>query len=95
MGKEVSNIADAQLTILSESVAKKKIPDKMMRDAFMALSVSIFQEFFLSSDTKFFLFNGMKVNLQEMGYSDEEMKDFVDAFNEAVKQFNQKNSFMG
>lgn len=71
------------------------IPQKMMSDAFAALSVSILQEFFMSGDTKYMVFQGMISNLEKMGYSENDIEEFRTATNTAFEKFHNPNSFMG
>lgn len=72
-----------------------KIPDMMCKDAFIALSVSLLQEFFMSGDTKYMIFQGMLSNLEKMGYSQKDMEKFRKAVNESFEKFHTANSFMG
>ena len=72
-----------------------EIPDAMMKDAFIALTVAMFQEWSLSSSHKYFLFAGLLTNLEQMGYGVEEMNAFKTSLNESIQKFNKTNSFMG
>lgn len=71
------------------------IPDKMVKDAFPALALSILQEYFLSGDTKVVIFQGMLHNLEKMNYSKEEIEEFRKAVNVCFDKFHKPNGFMG
>ena len=71
-------------------------PDMVnMKDAFVALSLSLMREMFLSSDTKYFIFLGMKHNLEEMGYDAKSIKTFLEAVDKARANHTTVNNFMG
>lgn len=72
-----------------------KIPDSMLKDAFPALTLAILNEFFLSSYTKYFIFQGMLSNLEKMNYSEEEIEEFRKAINQCYANFHKPNGFMG
>ena len=87
LGKEI---------ILKPIDFKVNVSNQLCRDAFFALTMSIFEEWFLSSDTKYLIFSNMVAKLKESGfYSKEELNEFIEKFNEAMKKFNTSNSFMG
>ena len=87
LGKEI---------ILKPIDFKVNVSNQLCRDAFFALTMSIFEEWFFSSDTKHLIFSNMVEKLKESGfYSKEELNEFVLKFNEAMKKFNKTNSFMG
>jgi len=71
------------------------IPENMVKDAFPALALAILQEYFLSGDTKKFMFYGMLSNLKKMGYSENEIEDFKKGVNECFAKFHKPNGFMG
>lgn len=71
------------------------IPENMVKDAFSALALSVLGEFFLSGDSKYFIFQGMLSNLEKMNYSEKEIEKFKVAVNEAIKKFHKPNDFMG
>jgi len=71
------------------------IPDSMIKDAFPALALSILNEYFLSGDTKYFIFQGMLHNLEKMNYSAEEIEEFRKAINVCFAKFHKPNGFMG
>ena len=64
-------------------------------NAFVALSVALMQEYFMSSDTKYFIFLGMKRNLEKLGYSAESIEEFLEAVDKARAAFTRTNGFMG
>ena len=74
---------------------RRKLPDNMISDAFTALCISVLQEPMMSSDAKYFLLTSMCSNLETMGYSTEDMNDFKDSLNAAIKTFMTVNNFMG
>jgi len=77
-------------------MASKVLPEKMMSDAFIALSLSLLQESFMSSDTKLFILQNMLDNLKQTGkYTEKEMDNFKDCMNQVIKMFMTTNSFMG
>lgn len=71
------------------------IPESMIKDAFPALALAILNEFFLSGDTKYFIFQGMLHNLEKMNYSEEELNEFKKAVNVCFAKFHKPNGFMG
>lgn len=78
-----------------DSFTDLSIPDEMFKDAFAALTISILKEFMMSSDSKYFLFQGMLYNLEKMGYTKEEMENFTSCMDVAFKKFHKPNDFMG
>lgn len=74
---------------------KSNLPTNMTSDAFTALCVSILQEFFMSTDAKTMIFEGMLYNLKTMGYTEIEMDKFRERVNQAIITFHKPNSFMG
>lgn len=74
---------------------EEQIPDAMMRDAFIALSLSVLRDGWISSDTKYFIFDGMMKNLEGAGYSVEQREQFRTAMNIAAQRFSVTNNFMG
>ncbi len=64
-------------------------------NAFVALSLGIMQEHFMSGDTKYFLFLNMGHNLEKMGYSKEAINDFFKLVDKARAAFTTRNDFMG
>ena len=66
-----------------------------MKDAFVALSLSIMRETFMSSDTKYFIFLRMKGNLEEMGYDEKSIQIFLQAVDKARANHTTANNFMG
>lgn len=90
---EIKEKISDKIEILKTTTAQ--VPDKMMKDAFIGLSVAMFQEFFMSSDLKYLLFSAMLSNLEKMGYTPEEMNTFKSSLNESIQKFNQRNDFMG
>lgn len=71
------------------------LPEKIIKDAFVSLALSVLKEPMMTSDTKFFIFNGMFSNLKKMGYSDEDIEKFGAGIEKAKKAFMTVNSFMG
>lgn len=71
------------------------VPENMVKDAFPALALAILQEYFLSGDTKKFMFYGMLSNLEKMGYSKNEVEEFKKGVNECFAKFHKPNGFMG
>jgi hypothetical protein len=90
MGKDVQIIRNITET------AGKDLPEKMMKDAFIALTLSLLGEFFLSGDTKMVVLQGMLGNLKDTGrYTEKEIDDFRECMNKVIKMFMTKNDFMG
>lgn len=71
------------------------ISDELMRDAFTALSLSVLRDFMISSDTKYFIFEGMMSNLRKMNHPPEEIEAFRNGMNVAIAKFSRTSSFMG
>ena len=73
----------------------RQISLQMRADAFMCLTLAVMGEWMLSSATKELMFDSMGRKLREFGYSEEEMKNFAEALNEAYQKFATYNDFMG
>jgi hypothetical protein len=71
------------------------VTDKMMADCFKALALSILGEFFMSSDTKYFIFMGMLNNLEKVGYTEEQIDIIRERTNRIIQTYHTKNDFMG
>jgi hypothetical protein len=71
------------------------LPEGAIRDCFVALTMSIMGEFFMSSDTKYFIILGMISNLEAMGYSPEDIDKFKICMDKILKTFHKPNDFMG
>ena len=84
-----------EIISLNSSFRECTIPEKMTKDGFAALALSILQDMFISSDMKIMIFEGMLHNLKMMNYSKEDVETFRVAVNEAYKKFHTPNSFMG
>lgn len=81
--------------VLQNKFDSSSLPEGMMRDCFVALTMSIMGEYFISGDTKYFIFHGMIGNLEKMGYSTDEIEKFKDIVNKLLATFHKKNDFMG
>jgi len=71
------------------------IPESMKADAFMCLTLALLRESWMSSDIKVLIFHGMRHNMKELGYSEDEMEDFNEALAKVTEKLLVKNSFMG
>lgn len=67
----------------------------MMKDAFIALTTALMKEFFVSSTSKYFIFEGMLSNLEKMGYSEEMMNKFKERLKIVLDSHMETNDFMG
>lgn len=63
--------------------------------AYMALTLSLLKEPFMSSISKQFIISGSFSYLRDMGYSDEEMEFYVSKVQEIVDMNIVVNDFMG
>jgi len=74
----------------------KNLPEHLLSDAFVALLLSILREPLLSSDSKYFIIQGMYSQLENMGYENKgELETFSNSLVEMINTFTTKNSFMG
>ena len=93
MSKAVANKNPDNLPAPVVSFAN--IDDELMRNAFIALALSILRDGMISSDCKYFIFQGMLNNLKDMGCPQDKGEVFRNAMNEAIKKFSVTSDFMG
>ncbi len=67
----------------------------MMRDCFIAMSMHILNMFFMSTTQKQRIFDGTLANLQQMGYTPEQLEKIKSGMDELMKRFHKPNDFMG
>ena len=94
MSKAVANKSQDNLPA-PPATAFETVDDALMRDAFTALSLSILRDNMITSDTKYFIFQGMMENLKKMGCPQDKGEVFRNAMNEAIKKFSITSDFMG
>jgi hypothetical protein len=94
LSKSVEIIKENELPEVKQ-VNAISLPDGMLNDAFTALCLSILGEFFMSGDTKYFIFQGMLSNLEKKGYSEEDMNKFKEATQRIFDTYHKPNGFMG
>lgn len=70
-------------------------PNEMMRDCFIAMSMKILNEFFMSTMQKQKIFYGSLAYLKQMGYNDEQITTIKTGMDELIKRFHKPNDFMG
>lgn len=93
---------NAKVSVINQDVVNKasafdwkSLPDGMMRDCFVALSMALMNEWMMSSDTKAIILLGMISNLEKMGYPDEDVDKFRLIMVKLMETFHKQNSFMG
>jgi hypothetical protein len=96
MAKEIKPQETESVVVIAQNTFDSSaLPEGTMRDCFVALTMAIMNEFFMSGDTKMMIFYGMISNLEKMGYSPDEIEKFKVAINKLLATFHKKNSFMG
>lgn len=92
----MGQLVESKQSKITKLLDECNIPQDMLGDAFVALLVSLMSEMFLSSDSKYFIIQGLLSNLEKMGYTDEaQMQQFTNGLNELMKKSFHKNNFMG
>lgn len=91
---EVKEIKRVELIPYDET-GEKLINEKVMADCFVAMTLSMLQQHFMSSDLKYFIVEGMYSNLKEKGYTEEELDKVKIAMRNIVAKYNTQNDFMG
>ena len=94
MGSEVGKINQVDLAPYDER-GERILNDKIMADCFIAMTLSMMEQFMMSSTLKYFIIQGMYTNLRDKGYSEEDMKKIENAMLKIAASYNQTNSFMG
>lgn len=72
--------------VLQNKFDSSYLPEGMMRDCFVALTMSIMGEYFISGDTKYFIFHGMIGNLEKMWYSTDGIEKFKDIVSDFINK---------
>jgi len=70
------------------------IGDRVMADCFIALCLSVIRQWLLSSDHKFFIFNGM-LKMLETKYSEQEVDKIKQGLQIIIEKYNVYNDFVG
>ncbi len=91
---EVEEIKEEAL-ISSRESGERILSDKIMADCFVALTLSMLEQYFMSSDLKYFIIHDMYSNLKERGYTEEQLDKVKIAMHNIVAKYNTRNNFMG
>lgn len=91
---EIKEIKRVEL-IPREENGDRIISEGVMADCFVAITLSMLQQHFMSSDLKYFIIHDMYSNLKERGYTEEELDRVKIAMHNIVAQYNTRNDFMG
>ena len=91
---EVEKIKEEALIPPGEQ-GKRILSDKVMADCFIAMTLSMMEEFMMTSTRKYFIIQGMYSNLKRIGYSEVEMEKIENFMMKIAASYNQTNSFMG
>jgi len=70
------------------------IGDRVMADCFISLCLSVIRQWLLSSDHKFFIFNGM-LKMLETKYSEQEVDKIKQGLQIIIEKYNVYNDFVG
>ena len=94
-------MADNKIIMTGENIIPRNekgeriLSDRIMSDCFVSMSVSLLTQFFLSSDSKYLIIQGMYTNLRIMGYTEDEVKVIQNGMIEIADKLHIKNDFMG
>ena len=93
-------MAEEEIIILKEKLASTFMAEQILEanlraDCFVALSLTLLGEFFMSGMTKQLIFASMIENLTKMGYSEDQLEEVKVGLNNLFTAFHKPNSFMG
>ena len=90
----MSEIAQTEGKVSLYEEVYEVIGDRVMADCFITLCLSVIRQWLLSSDHKFFIFNGM-LNMLETKYSEQEVDRIKQGLQIIIEKYNVYNDFVG